>query len=160
MSVRAAGVEDAEAIASVHTRTWQVGYRGILPDEFLDAMDWRQRVEGWRRNIENGTVFVANSGFVADSGPVVGFIAMGPARVVPDTYELYAIYVRPESWGSGAADELISLLPSQTAVLWVLADNPRARRFYERHGFVLDGETRVETLGGREVTEVRYTRAS
>ncbi|TWP49962.1 GNAT family N-acetyltransferase [Lentzea tibetensis] len=152
--MRRAVAADAEAIAEVHTRTWQVGYRGVLPDEFLDAMDWRQRVEPWRRNLENGTVHVAVA------GPVVGFIAMGPARGVPDTYELYAIYVRPESWGTGAADELIAVLPAQTTVLWVLAENPRARRFYERHGFVLDGETRVDTIGGREVAEVRYTHVS
>jgi len=43
-------------------------------------------------------------------------------------------------------------------VLWVLRDNSRARRFYERAGFAPDGVTDVlERLGG--VTEVRYRRA-
>jgi RimJ/RimL family protein N-acetyltransferase len=43
----------------------------------------------------------------------------------------------------------------QSVVLWVLKDNTRARRFYERAGFAPDGATHVlEGLGG--VTEVRY----
>jgi RimJ/RimL family protein N-acetyltransferase len=43
-------------------------------------------------------------------------------------------------------------------VLWVLRDNTRARRFYERAGFAPDGATDVlDRLGG--VTEVRYRRA-
>jgi RimJ/RimL family protein N-acetyltransferase len=43
------------------------------------------------------------------------------------------------------------------AVLWVLAGNARARRFYERAGFAADGAENVLTgLGG--VLEVRYAR--
>ena len=42
-------------------------------------------------------------------------------------------------------------------VLWVLADNARARRFYDRAGFAPDGGTNILTgLGG--VLEVRYSR--
>ena len=42
-------------------------------------------------------------------------------------------------------------------VLWVLRDNQRARRFYERAGFAPDGAINVLTgLGG--VIEVRYQR--
>jgi RimJ/RimL family protein N-acetyltransferase len=42
--------------------------------------------------------------------------------------------------------------------LWVLRDNHRARRFYERAGFAPDGATNVlHRLGG--VTELRYRRA-
>jgi len=42
-----------------------------------------------------------------------------------------------------------------TVTLWVLRDNRRARRFYERAGFVPDGATNVLTgLGG--IRELRY----
>ena len=43
-----------------------------------------------------------------------------------------------------------------SASLWVLEDNPRARRFYEREGWTLDGERREEEFLGAPVTEVRY----
>ena len=42
-------------------------------------------------------------------------------------------------------------------VLWVLADNARARRFYERAGFVPDGVTNILT-GLGDVLELRYAR--
>jgi hypothetical protein len=42
-------------------------------------------------------------------------------------------------------------------VLWVLADNARARRFYDKAGFAPDGGTNILAgLGG--VLEVRYVR--
>jgi ribosomal protein S18 acetylase RimI-like enzyme len=44
------------------------------------------------------------------------------------------------------------------AILYVLDDNPRARRFYEREGWALDGGTKREELLGVEIAEVRYRR--
>jgi ribosomal protein S18 acetylase RimI-like enzyme len=78
--------------------------------------------------------------------------------------ELYAIYVTPAWWSAGAGRALMESALSaleadgyRRAVLWVLADNARARRFYERAGFTPDGATNILAgLGG--VLEVRYTR--
>ena len=43
------------------------------------------------------------------------------------------------------------------ATLWVHADNPRARRFYEAGGWVFDGaEKDVESFDGILAKEVRY----
>jgi len=42
------------------------------------------------------------------------------------------------------------------AMLWVLEDNPRTRRFYERAGWRLDGAVREETILDTSVREVRY----
>lgn len=42
------------------------------------------------------------------------------------------------------------------ATLWVVSDNPRARRFYEAAGWAPDGTTRREDLLGSPVDEVRY----
>jgi RimJ/RimL family protein N-acetyltransferase len=43
-----------------------------------------------------------------------------------------------------------------TASLWVLEDNPRARRFYEREGWRHDGAKREEEFLGVPISEVRY----
>ncbi|RAS29045.1 hypothetical protein BCL80_107157 [Streptomyces avidinii] len=42
--------------------------------------------------------------------------------------------------------------------LWVLKENVRARRFYERAGFRPDGAEETFEAGGARVPEVRYTR--
>ncbi len=78
--------------------------------------------------------------------------------------ELYALYVRPAWWSTGTGRALMDRVLARTSapryhsvVLWVLRDNTRARRFYERAGFAPDGAThRLDHLAG--VTEVRYRR--
>jgi hypothetical protein len=45
-------------------------------------------------------------------------------------------------------------------VLWVLAGNARARRFYEIAGWVADGAERTSEVFGATVSEVRYRRRS
>ena len=63
---------------------------------------------------------------------------------------LEGLYVVPELWGTGLAHELhgravevVRSLGSGSCRLWVLEDNTRARRFYERRGWRENGETRV-----------------
>ncbi len=44
--------------------------------------------------------------------------------------------------------------------LWVMTDNDRARRFYERLGFAADGAERSNTrLIGTPFAELRYRKA-
>jgi ribosomal protein S18 acetylase RimI-like enzyme len=87
-----------------------------------------------------------------------------PAGRAGHVGELYALYVTPAWWSTGTGRALMgSVLAALEAeryrrvVLWVLADNARARRFYERAGFAADGGTNILAgLGG--VLELRYTR--
>lgn len=87
-----------------------------------------------------------------------------PGGQAGEVGELYALYVTPAWWSAGAGRALMgSVLAALEAeryrhvVLWVLADNARARRFYGRAGFAPDGGTNILTgLGG--VLEVRYSR--
>ena len=91
----------------------------------------------------------------------------GPANHdgAPETLgEIYLIYVHPDHWDSGAGRALmvagLDFLRSAgftEAVLWVLPTNDRARRFYERGGWVEDGVTRVEEILDLEVPETRYS---
>ena len=40
------------AVARVHVRSWQVGYRGLLPDAYLDGLRAEERAE--RYNFASG----------------------------------------------------------------------------------------------------------
>ena len=100
--------------------------------------------------------------FVAEqAGSVNGFVSVGPSREVEGEGELYAIYVHPDAWGSGAGPALMGEARQwladrfPAAILWVLEDNPRARRFYEREGWTADMD-RTDVVRGVEVAEVRY----
>jgi GNAT superfamily N-acetyltransferase len=149
-------------MATVHVRTWQAAYSHVFPREVLDALSIDRREHGWRREFGGG----ATTAFVAESdGRVVGFASVGPARDEKGIGELYTIYVEPEEWGTSAGkalhDAAVGALTEagyKEAILWVLVDNPRARRFYEREGWRAE-VSRVEPHAGVEVEELRYRRS-
>jgi GNAT superfamily N-acetyltransferase len=160
MEVRKATAEDAAGIARVQERGWQAAYRHVFPTEELDrggfihADRWTERLirppAGW-------TTFVAEH-----DGEVVGFTSVGPSRDETGVGELYAIYVDPEQWSTGTGSALIEQAEEQLrtaytdVTLWVLEDNPRARAFYERAGWSVDGGRKAEARWGVRAPEVRY----
>ena len=56
---------------------------------------------------------------------------------------------------TGAAKELLRESYAD-ATLYVIEDNPRARRFYEREGWAADGTTKTGEFLGLTVAEIRY----
>ena len=88
-----------------------------------------------------------------DGGKVVGFAGYGNAtdKELPDAGELFALYVLPEYYGTGLGrrltDAALALIGQPKVALWVLKDNPRAIRFYEKYGFRADGREKTVSLG-------------
>lgn len=175
IDVRAARREDADLIALAHIEGWRVGYRDVLPTAYLEAPEFaQQRLDRWRAwawgdGSPQTRVFVAEL-----DGEVVGFGLCGaqhagkPAAPTGKA-EVYAFYLRPAAWGSGAAAPLLARCHDSLrdagfdeAVLWVLRDNPRARRFYERAGWSPTGESSLFEEPARDdwpafaVPEVQY----
>jgi GNAT superfamily N-acetyltransferase len=164
-TIRLAGPDDALEIARVHVRSWQVGYRGLIDDAFLDALDPAQRT---------GLYGLGSSGPAAQEtivalldGTIAGFSTFGPTRDADaaGAGEIYALYVDPPRWGSGLGRSLLDdsrrrLLARgfTDAVLWVLAGNDRAERFYREDGWRRDGAERDEDPYGVVVRVRRFRR--
>jgi putative acetyltransferase len=134
---------DEAAAIELWRRTWQQAYPIIDFDQRLDW--WRQR---WREEIlPTATIVVAEQ-----EGELVGFVTM-----MPDGY-LDQIVVAPENWSSGMAEALLGeakqLAPGGIA-LHVNKDNRRAVRFYEKHGFIIQGDDRNQ-LSGRPVYKMSW----
>jgi GNAT superfamily N-acetyltransferase len=146
-------------------------------DEHLDAMSVDADTARWAQLLDEQDRY-SRTIVLELEGAVVAFASIGPYRTVdreaayavtalavPGTVaELNAFYLHPTRWGSGVADELMRALLDElrgdgwiAAHLWLLADNPRARRFYERHGWAVDGERETLTLPG-DPDEIRMTR--
>ncbi len=151
--------DDARAIAEVHVRSWRAAYRGVVADEFLDSLDVDRRaemIEGVIRDESKGLLVAEQDGHVA------GF-SMLAASYDEGWGEVLAIYASPDHWGVGVGYELMAASVEwlqeqgyQRAMLMVLENNPRARTFYERQGWSLGKRIRIENIGGRDLTEVRY----
>jgi ribosomal protein S18 acetylase RimI-like enzyme len=166
MEIRPATSEDCRAIAEVHVETWQHAYRSILPEQYLASLSVTEREAMWRHMVERqpSHLLVARA-----AGEIVGFVAFGASRdegVPNDRAEIWALYVKPESWSTGAGRRLwlealqrIVAEGYKSVSLWVIADNERAVRFYERAGFLVEPESRKSfMLGGTTLEELRYVR--
>lgn len=160
--IRFADISDIPALARVHVASWQAAYRYILPDEILSNLSFEQFESNWKRNF-NDTQRV-NLVIEVDT-EVKGFLSFGSSRdddTTTMTAEIYGLYVVPELWGEGYGRELWTEAAQHLqgkfseATLWVLQNNTRARRFYERIGFAYDAQVKNISLCGVELPEVRY----
>ncbi len=158
--VRDARPDDADAMGVIHVRAWQAAYRGAMPDEYLDGLDAARRAEMWREGMARRP---ERPPLVATvDGVVVGQAACGPTDDPEGAGELYSVNVDPDQWGTGAGQALIEAVERrlsrdhEIAVLWVIPANARARRFYERNGWTVDGAERSADVLGVTVPEVRY----
>ena len=161
--IRHAVIDDAAGIARVRAESWLGAYRGIVPDEFLDAIDVGEWSERQRRNMENVPDDLVS--FVAETqGQVVGWAAGGPNREDDPDYsgKLYAIYLLPEHQRRGIGLKLMAATARwligegmDSMIVWVLAENHPARRFYEALGGQYVREHQIE-IGGVWLPEVSY----
>lgn len=158
-------VDDCEAVANVRVRGWQHAYAGLVPQSHLDVMDAAQDAVLRRARFADDAG--RSVSVVAErDGSVIGWACCGPHRAdVRHTGggEVYALYVLPEHLSTGAGRALMaemiaraSGLGHRVLRLWVLAENHRARRFYEKAGFLPDGAEASFGVGCASVPEVRY----
>ena len=108
MLIRRAAPQDALSIARVHVRSWQEGYRGLLPAAFLDALSVEERA---RRYTFGSTDPAMPATFlVEDDAGICGFATTVPARDADAAGlgELAALYVHPDRWGQGFGAALLS----------------------------------------------------
>jgi ribosomal protein S18 acetylase RimI-like enzyme len=160
-TIREATPADGAAIAAVNVVSWQVGYRGLLPEEMLAGLSVAELEQRWTAGLRAGGARVST--LVACRGADVGADLAEPGT---DLGELRTIYVHPDHWRHGIGSRLhtaalhkLATSGFPLAVLFALVGNDRAISFYRRAGWVMDGgrKTGVGPAGVR-LDEVRLHR--
>ena len=162
MRLRSATLVDAAAVARIHVESWNIAYRGIMPDDVIARTDLTYRTKFWGERIADPEwpVFV-----ITEEGEIVAFCQMIPSRDPDDdptrVGHITSLHVVPQLRGRGHGRALVDHVLAEfrrrgfaELTLWVLEENLSARQFYEKYGFRLDGGTR--TYPKTEVPEVRY----
>ena len=163
LHIRAIKPSDPEALARLHTLSWQNSYRGILRDSYLDGPIVEERLALWKHRLLERTS--SNIGFLAILGTKpVGFIF---ARIVHDDRWgtlLDNLHVTPEARGKGIGtallkaftDALLSRDCQDGIYLWVFEANHRTRALYERLGAIVVERAVVDAPGGGQASAWRY----
>lgn len=159
---------DATTIAELQIRSIKEGYKDFADTQYLKDLPQEITPKKWQTWLSNSTV--ALIAFTDESeNDALGFIAFGPIRtrlkedrgIMPSwPGEIYALYVAPEAWGTGAAPKLMKAATPimrknywDKALLWVIDKNHRAVKFYEKMKGQRVGKQKV-TIGGIETTEI------
>jgi ribosomal protein S18 acetylase RimI-like enzyme len=130
IEIRPATIDDAEAVGDV----WLASFRATYPFPHAHTDD---EVRAWLRDthVATGTTWVA-----VDGERVVALMILraGEGRSLG---ELDQLYVQPDRLGEGIGRRLLELAKSRSPSgleLYTFQVNDRARRFYERNGFVAE----------------------
>jgi ribosomal protein S18 acetylase RimI-like enzyme len=140
VKVRRAVLEDTESIALVQVESWRKTYAGILPQGYLESLNFEKQAMMWRQLFRAGSNFA----FVAeDPWGIFGFVSGGAIREPIEGYdaELYAIYLMPARQRHGVGQELALTLRDtllmesfSSMVVWVLEQNLPGVSFYRKIG--------------------------
>jgi GNAT superfamily N-acetyltransferase len=124
VTLRRAGPADAPAIADVFLGSFKATYAFPLAHSDDDVRAW----------IRDVMVPIHESWVALDDGRVVGWLALGPG-------ELDQLYVAPDRLGERIGRRLLDVAKERSPDglrLYTFQVNTRARRFYERNGFVAE----------------------
>jgi ribosomal protein S18 acetylase RimI-like enzyme len=162
VTLRRAVGADAATIGRIHVESWNVAYRGIMPDDVIARTDLAYRTAFWAERIADSEwpVFLLEK-----DDACVGFCQMVPTPDPDDDSSrvghITSLHVLPHLRGRGYGRILIDHVFAEfqrrgfvEVTLWVLKENRDARRFYEHCGFRLDGGSR--RYPRTNVPEVRY----
>lgn len=139
IGVRRAEQSDADSITRVHDSAWRFAYDGLIPAQELSRIIARRGPGWWDRAIRRGTAILV----MEVAGEICGYATFGPnrARNLSQKGEIYEIYLLPEYQGIGlgtrlflAARKELARFRFENTVVWALADNENACRFYINAG--------------------------
>lgn len=142
--IRAAVDADMAAVADLWHEGWHTGHAGHVPDGLTAARSLEAFHERTPARVGDTTVLLGSS------GRLLGFV-----MVAGD--EVEQVFVGSAERGKGVADVLLAEAERQVAAgghsrawLAVVEGNARARRFYEKSGWVDEGDLPYEVTAGGE----------
>lgn len=150
--------DDKMTISRIYEESWKYTYKDIIPQDYLESLSKGR----WVANLENsnwGTlVCVVN-------GRIVGTSSFCESRF--DQFkgwgEIISIYLLLDYMGRGFGKALfhsvivvLKKMGYRNIFLWVLEENLRVRKFYEKEGFSMSEDYLNDNIGGKDVREIRY----
>ena len=174
-TIRRATDADVLPMAKVHIASWRETYPGMLPERMLARLSIADEAIRWQRMLDRPRAWGDAVSFVADDqGSVVGYGTCGEQRASllakrGFTAEVSELYVLRGAQRQGVGSALIRAMAGalverghRALMLWVLAENQAARRFYESLGGIPIAERRAGLVelayGWADLRRLSYSR--
>ena len=150
--------DDFEAIGNIYASSWKFAYKGIVPQDYLDNLQGTR----WSSVLPTSPY---DSFVVLENGVYIGTSSVCSSRdeKMSGWGEIASLYLLPEYFGKGYGKPLFECAVNSlrergfdNVFLWVLEENVRAQRFYEKNGFNKAEDTMNMNIGGKDLIEVRY----
>lgn len=166
--IRVATPDDVHGLGSMHVASWRETYAGVLPDKMLSSLTVEGRAAAWAQIMGHPPTPGSTVIYLAEcGGTIIGFGSCGAQRSenLKDKGfdgEVSAIYVLREFQKRRIGTRLFGVMSMDligrgfnAVALWVLRDNMRARRFYERYAGQVIAE-REDVRDGVVLVELAY----
>lgn len=160
IEIRPASDEDAADLALAHEQAWRLAYTGIIPFPQLDRMIARRGPVWWRFALKHGAGLLV----VDFNGQIAGYANFGATRRTWRNFrnEIFELYLKPEFQGVGLGTRLFQATRTEIkarrpggCVVWALAENEAACRFYRRLGGK-DVARANESFGGHALEKIAF----
>ena len=162
MHIERPPIDDAETLAALHIACWREAYGELVPAELLNTADLAKRTQIWRTALADpGRIVLA----AYDGEKPAGFIMAGPpSEALFDGIDghVAALYILASHQRRGIGRRSLALAAGQwlaqggaSLALGVLAENHKARRFYEALGGRLV-KTGIHEWDGHPLSDAIY----
>lgn len=148
-NIRNTTTDDIELIRELTFKVWPQTYAGLLSQQQIDYMlDMMYSPQSLRQQMEGGAQFI----IVNEGEEPVGFASY--QEIKPTLYKLHKIYVLPSQQGKGTGRYLIDHIIDEikkkgaTSLQLQVNRNNKAKTFYEKLGFTVLEEIKLDIGGG------------
>ncbi|WP_077081736.1 GNAT family N-acetyltransferase [Mycobacterium numidiamassiliense] len=160
VKIRRAGPTEFAKVADMHYPVWRRSWAGMIEDYLLDVIGtpklWAEVKYPEAVNRPGWGMWIAEA-----RNKILGMSIYGPDFSTANTTRLEALYTADEAKslriGVRLLNKAVRSNPSSDVILWCAEKNEKARQFYEKHDFQLDGRTHIwKPLPGISVPHVGY----
>lgn len=158
------GKDEMDSISAsyIYAMSWKKAFKGIFSDELLESIHNDFWVDVFNSNYKTKRFDTA---IISKNGIDIGAGSFGYSRDYSDKKygEITSIHLLEEYWGKGYAKPLLYFMIDKLKEkgclkihLWVVKENTRARKFYEKCGFIQNGKQKILEFKGAGVNELEY----
>jgi GNAT superfamily N-acetyltransferase len=164
IAIRTVLPEEAYEYTACHIACWRSAYKGIISDDFLDNMLANQKMiaKEWMQILGEPSDYKFFCAVLERK--IVGRLILCKSQDEdkPASGQINAFYLLEQCWHKGYGRQMMDYaiitlkrMGYHEIILWVLEENIRARRFYEKCGFLFNG-AKKEIVIGKPLAAIRY----